>query len=611
MNVFQVFTAHVRAAVETIAKSGAFKSPPDLSRIVVEPPREASHGDLATNAAMALAKDVGMKPRDLAEKIAAELKKLPEVTKTEIAGPGFINLTLDPKVWRDALASAVADGPDFGRSFIGKAEPVNVEYVSANPTGPMHIGHCRGAVFGDALANLLSFASYGVTREYYVNDAGAQVDVLARSAFLRYREALGETIGEIPEGLYPGDYLKECGGELVRDYGQQLKEMPESEWLPIVRKRAIDMMMAEIRNDLAALGVVHDVFFSERTLVEGMPPQVVFPMPGEAFKPVEVKPPVDLVGQTIEELRAKGKVYEGRLPPPKGAPVDDYEDREQTLFRSTEFGDDVDRPLKKSDGTYTYFASDIAYHKSKFDRGFANMIDVWGADHGGYVKRMEAAVAAVSSGKAVLDVKLIQLVRLLRNGEPIKMSKRSGELVLSRDVVGEVGKSAVRFMMLYRRNNDALDFDLAKVIEQSKDNPVFYVQYGHARGHSIFRNAAEAISDLPKEAADRAAFLNGVSLKRLDDAGELSLMRKIAVYPRLIEAAALAHEPHRVAFYLYELASEFHTQWTRGSDAPHLRFIIADDRELTLARLALVQGAVTVLASGLALLGVEAPVEMR
>ncbi len=611
MNVFQVFTAHVRAAVETLAKSGAFKNPPDLSRIVVEPPREASHGDLATNAAMALAKDVGMKPRDLAEKIAAELQKLPEVAKTEIAGPGFINLTLDPTVWRDALASAVADGPEFGRSLIGKAEPVNVEYVSANPTGPMHIGHCRGAVFGDALANLLAFASYSVTREYYINDAGAQVDVLARSAFLRYREALGENIGEIPEGLYPGDYLKECGGELARDYGQQLKQMPESEWLPIVRKRAIDMMMAEIRNDLAALGVVHDVFFSERSLTEGDPPAIAFPMPGEDFKPAEPKPPVDLVGQTIEDLRKQGKVYEGRLPPPKGAPVDDYEDREQTLFRSTEFGDDVDRPLKKSDGSYTYFASDIAYHKSKFDRGFANMIDVWGADHGGYVKRMQAAVAAVSGGKAVLDVKLIQLVRLLRNGEPFKMSKRAGELVLSRDVVGEVGKSAVRFMMLYRRNNDALDFDLTKVIEQSKDNPVFYVQYGHARGHSIFRNAAEAIPDLPKEAAARAAFLKGVPLARLDDAGELSLMRKIAVYPRLIEAAALAHEPHRVAFYLYELASEFHAQWTRGSDAPHLRFIIADDRELTLARLALVQGAVTVLASGLALLGVEAPVEMR
>lgn len=611
MNVFQVFTAHVRAAVETLAKSGAFKNPPDLSRIVVEPPREASHGDLATNAAMALAKDVGMKPRDLAEKIAAELQKLPEVAKTEIAGPGFINLTLDPKVWRDALAAAVREGPDFGRSLTGKAEPVNVEYVSANPTGPMHIGHCRGAVFGDALANLLAFASYSVTREYYINDAGAQVDVLARSAFLRYREALGENIGEIPEGLYPGDYLKECGQELARDYSQQLKQMPEEEWLPIVRKRAIDMMMAEIRNDLAALGVVHDVFFSERSLTEGAPPQIAFPLPGEAFKPAEPKPPVDLVGQTIEDLRKQGKVYEGRLPPPKGAPVDDYEDREQTLFRSTEFGDDVDRPLKKSDGSYTYFASDIAYHKSKFDRGFANMIDVWGADHGGYVKRMQAAVAAVSDGKAVLDVKLIQLVRLLRNGEPVKMSKRSGELVLSRDVVGEVGKNPVRFMMLYRRNNDALDFDLAKVIEQSKDNPVFYVQYGHARGHSIFRNAAEAIPDLPKEAAERAAFLKGVSLARLDDAGELSLMRKIAVYPRLIEAAALAHEPHRVAFYLYELASEFHAQWTRGSDAPHLRFIIADDRELTLARLALVQGAVTVLASGLALLGVEAPVEMR
>jgi arginyl-tRNA synthetase len=589
MNVFHLFTEHVRSAVTTLARAGVFPAPPDLTRIVVEPPREASHGDLATNAAMALAKDAGLKPRDLAEKIAAELGKLPEVTRTEIAGPGFINLTLDPAVWRTALADIIRTGQAFGRSPIGAGKPVNVEYVSANPTGPMHVGHCRGAVFGDALGNLLEVAGFAVTREYYINDAGGQVDVLARSAFLRYREALGEDIGAIPEGLYPGDYLKPVGAALAKEYGDKLKAQPESQWLPPVRAKAIAMMMDEIRGDLAALNVKHDVFFSERSLIQGK----------------------DQVGATIEALRAKGHVYEGRLPPPKGAPVEDYEDREQTLFRATAFGDDVDRPLKKSDGSYTYFASDIAYHKSKFDRGFRDMIDVWGADHGGYVKRMKAAVKAVSGNTADLDVKIVQLVKLMRAGVEVKMSKRSGEFVTLREVVDEVGRDAVRFMMLYRKNDAVLDFDLAKVIEQSKDNPVFYVQYGHARGQSIFRNAAEALPDLPTEPAARTAYLSQVSLDRLDDPGELALMRKLALYPRLVESAALAHEPHRVAFYLYELASEFHAQWTRGTNAPHLRFIILDDPQLTVARLAFVQGFVTVLASGLALLGVEAPNEMR
>jgi arginyl-tRNA synthetase len=589
MNVFQVFTEHVRSAVATLAQAGVFPSPPDLSRIVVEPPREASHGDLATNAAMALAKDAGLKPRDLAEKVAAELRKLPDVTKTEIAGPGFINLTLDPAVWRTALAAIVRDGAEYGRSSVGAGKPVNVEYVSANPTGPMHVGHCRGAVFGDALANLLAVAGFAVTREYYINDAGGQVDVLARSAFLRYREARGETLGAIPDGLYPGDYLVPVGAALAKEYGDKLKAMPEAGWLPLVRAKAIAMMMAMIRDDLAALNVKHDVFFSERSLIEG----------------------ADQVSATIEALRAQGHVYEGRLPPPKGAPIEDYEDREQTLFRATSFGDDVDRPLKKSDGSYTYFASDIAYHKSKFDRGFRDMIDVWGADHGGYIKRMKAAVKAISNGSAELDVKIVQLVKLMRAGVEVKMSKRSGDFITLREVVDEVGRDAVRFMMLYRKNDAPLDFDLAKVIEQSKDNPVFYVQYGHARGHSVFRNAAEALPDLPVENAARTAYLSQAELARLDDPGELSLMRKLALYPRLVEAAALAHEPHRVAFYLYELASEFHGQWTRGTGAPHLRFIIQHDPQLTVARLALVQGLVTVLASGLALLGVEAPNEMR
>ncbi len=589
MHVFHRFTEHVRAAVTALAHAGVFPSPPDLSRIVVEPPREASHGDLATNAAMALAKDAGLKPRDLADKIAAELRKLPEVTKADIAGPGFINLTLDPAVWRQALAAIVKEGAAFGSSDIGGGRKVNVEYVSANPTGPMHVGHCRGAVFGDALANLLAAAGFAVTREYYINDAGAQVDVLARSAFLRYREALGEAIGEIPEGLYPGDYLKPVGQALAAQHGDKLKAMPEVDWLPLVRSTAIAMMMAMIREDLAALNVKHDVFVSERSLIEGS----------------------DQVGATIAALRAAGEVYEGRLPPPKGAPVEDYEDREQTLFRATAFGDDVDRPLKKSDGSYTYFATDIAYHKSKFERGFHDMIDVWGADHGGYIKRMKAAVQAVSGGKAELDVKIVQLVKLLRGGVEVKMSKRSGDFVTLREVVDEVGRDAVRFMMLYRKNDAPLDFDLAKVIEQSKDNPVFYVQYGHARGQSVFRNAAEALPDLPGNPADRTNYLSQASLDRLDDAGELSLMRKLALYPRLLESAAVAHEPHRVAFYLYELASEFHAQWTRGTAAPYLRFIIQDDPQLTVARLALVQGLVTVLALGLALLGVEAPDEMR
>jgi arginyl-tRNA synthetase len=594
MNVFALFAAHVRSAVESLAATGAFPRPPDLERIVVEPPREAGHGDLATNAAMALAKDAGMKPRELAERLAAELGQLPEITKVEVAGPGFINMTLDPSVWRQALRAAILAGPDYGRADIGKAAPINVEYVSANPTGPMHVGHCRGAVFGDALANLLAFAGYAVTREYYINDAGAQVDVLARSAFLRYREALGEDIGSIPEGFYPGDYLKPVGEALAAAHKGALDQMPEEKWLPVVRAKAIDMMMAMIRDDLESLNVRHDVFFSERSLVDGAE---------------------NVVTETIATLREEGKVYEGRLPPPKGAVDEDWEDREQTLFRTTDFGDDVDRPLKKSDGSYTYFASDIAYHKSKIDRGFRTMIDVWGADHGGYIKRMKAAVAAVGGPGATLDVKIVQLVKLLRAGEPVKMSKRSGDFVTLREVVDEVGVDAVRFMMLNRKNDAPLDFDLAKVIEKSRDNPVFYVQYGHARGQSIFRNARTEIPSLtlPETDRERRQVLGHVT--RLDDAltdpGELSLIRRIGLYPRLVEAAALSHEPHRIAFYLYELASEFHAHHTKGKESPHLRFIMKNDPELTMARLALVQGVVTVLASGLAVLGVGAPDEMR
>ena len=511
-NIFAAVLDKVRAANNALVADGVLPHAIDQSRIVVEPPREAAHGDMATNAAMVLAKDAGKKPRELAEAIAAKLRADDLVARAEVAGPGFINLTLKPSAWIAALRAVLSEGADYGRAETGQGSAVNVEYVSANPTGPMHVGHCRGAVFGDALANLLAFTGYNVTREYYVNDAGAQVDALARSAFLRYREALGEDIGTIPEGLYPGDYLKPVGAQLAAQYGPKLRDKSEAEWLPIVRARAIEMMMAGIRDDLKSLNVEQEVFFSERSLIEGAR---------------------DEVGETIAALRRAGYVYEGRLPPPKGAPVEDWEDREQTLFRATDFGDDVDRPLMKSDGSYTYFASDIAYHKTKVDRGFATLIDVWGADHGGYVKRVQAAVKAVqaitNAAVAELDVKIVQLVKLLRGGEPVKMSKRAGEFVTLREVVDEVGKDAVRFMMLYRKNDAVLDFDLAKVIEQSRDNPVFYVQYGHARGRSVFRNAREVVPDLPSDETARASALAAAPLDRLDDAGELALMRRLAL----------------------------------------------------------------------------------
>ncbi len=584
INVFAETLERVRAAALAVVPPGT-----DVSRVQVEPPREASHGDIATNAAMVLAKGLGKNPLELAGAIRDELKKHAVVADAVVAKPGFINLTLVPGAWTQELHRVVAAGQGYGRSDIGSGVPVNVEFVSANPTGPMHVGHCRGAVFGDALASLLDFTGFKVAREYYINDAGTQVDVLARSAFLRYREALGENIGAIPEGLYPGDYLKPVGTALAAEYGDKLKAQPEAQWLPVVRAKSIAMMMEAIRADLAALNVEFDMFFSERSLIAGA---------------------TDRVADTIEWLRARGYVYEGRLPPPKGALPDDWEDREQTLFRSIDFGDDVDRALKKSDGSYTYFASDIAYHRSKIERGFRTLIDVWGADHGGYIKRMQAAVAALSERKAELDVKVVQLVKLLRGGEPVKMSKRAGEFVTLREVVEEVGPDAVRFMMLFRKNDAALDFDLAKVLEQSRDNPVFYVQYGHARAQSVFRNARAAFADLPADLAAPDA-LSDAPLDRLSDPAELALMRRIALYPRIVEAASLAHEPHRIAFYLFELASEFHALWTQGNASPHLRFIIQDDRQLTKARLVLVQGVATVLASGLALLGVKAPNEMR
>jgi len=593
MNVFDIFHARIASILDGIKSAGRLPEL-DLSRFVVEPPKDAALGDLACNAAMVYAREAKAtfaNPRELAVEICYALAQSEGVATAEVAGPGFINIRLKPGIFSQVLRAALTDPENFGRVEKGRAGAlqgkVNVEYVSANPTGPMHVGHGRGAVFGDALANLLAFSGCEVTREYYINDAGAQVDVLARSAFLRYREALGETI-TIPEGLYPGDYLKPVGAALAKAHGKALLDQPEGEWLPIVKHAAIDAMMDMIRDDLAALNIRHDVFFSERMLHD------------------RSKGP-SLIDASIEWLREKGLVYEGRLPPPKGQLPDDWEDREQTLFRSTDFGDDVDRALKKSDGSPTYFAADIAYHKDKIDRGFDTLVDVWGADHGGYVKRMGAAVAALSDKKVSLDVKLCQLVKLMRNGEPVKMSKRAGDFVTLREVVDEVGLDAVRFMMLYRKNDAPLDFDLAKVIEQSKDNAVFYVQYAHARAKSVLRQALAAFPDLD-------ASLSGLAkakLELLTDEGELQLSRMIAQYPRAIEAAAAAHEPHRVAFYLHELSSVFHAHWNRGKDQPHLRFVIATERDLTSARVALVLSLTVVLGSGLRLLGVSAPDEMR
>ncbi|ABY31782.1 arginine--tRNA ligase [Methylorubrum extorquens] len=585
MNIFALFETRVREALESLTRSGRLPEGLDLSRVVVEPPRDASHGDLATNAALVLAKEAKQNPKALGEALAEELRTDPRIVEASVAGPGFINLRLAPEVFQDVIRAALSEGENFGRGQM-PGGPVNIEYVSANPTGPMHVGHGRGAVFGDALANLLAAAGRPVTREYYINDAGAQVDVLARSAYLRYREALGETI-TIPEGLYPGDYLKPVGMRLAETHGRTLLDQPEHEWLPQVRRFAIDAMMAMIREDLAAIGIRHDVFFSEATLQ------------GENG---------GKVAELLDALRQKGLVYEGRLPPPKGQLPDDWEDREQTLFRSSQFGDDVDRALLKSDGSFTYFASDIAYHRDKWLRGANELIDVLGADHGGYVKRMQAAVKAVSDGQARLDVKLCQLVRLLRAGEPVKMSKRAGEFVTLRDVIDEVGRDAIRFMMLYRKNDATLDFDLAKVVEQSKDNPVFYVQYGHARRFSVLRQAREA---LPGEDFSPAALLADADLSVLTDPGEIEMMRLIAQYPRVLESAAAAHEPHRIAFYLYETASSLHSFWNKGKDLPQLRIVNPTDRNSTRARLALVEALGGVLASGLAVLGVSAPNEMR
>lgn len=578
MNLFAEFLQVIGEAVTAVAAEQGLTTSPDISRVTAEPPRDATHGDVSTNAAMVLNKAFGKPPRVLAEAIAAKLASHPDVASVDIAGPGFINLRLKPAVWGRVLASVLALGDGYGRSRLGGGKKANVEYVSANPTGPLHVGHVRGAVFGDALAQLLIETGYEVTREYYINDAGAQVDVLARSAHLRYLEALGEVIGEIPSGLYPGDYLKPVGTALVERYGAALKQMPEADWLPIVRAATMEMMMALIREDLAALNIRQEVFFSEKSLHES----------GE-------------VAATIAELRAAGHVYQGTLPPPKGEVPEDWEDREQTLFRATDFGDDIDRPLLKSDGSYTYFASDVAYSRNKIQRGYKELIYILGADHGGYVKRLEA-VAAALAGKGTVDVivRLCQLVKLFRAGEPVRMSKRAGEFVTLRDVVDEVGPDVVRFMMLFRKNEAPLDFDFAKVTEQSKDNPVFYVQYAHARTCSVLRNAA-AEGLHPAEAPDFGL---------LGDEAEQGIIRRIAEFPRLIESAAAAHEPHRIAFYLFELAGDFHALWNKGKDSPQLRFILPEDVNLTTTRLAFLRAIRYVLSNGLRILGVRPAEEM-
>ena len=583
MNIFRYFEDRVEAALRSLVDEGVLPEGIDTSRVAVEPPRDLAHGDMSTNAAMVLAKPAGVKPRDLADRLAVKLAAEEAVTEVSIAGPGFINLRLKTDFWLARIPEVLRSGSAYGTSAMGDGEAVSVEYVSANPTGPMHVGHVRGAVFGDALANLLEKVGFRVCREYYINDAGGQIEVLARSALLRYREALGEDIGQIPEGLYPGDYLKPVGQALAATHGRNLIEMnDEPGALRIAREAAVEAMMELIRGDLAVLGITHEVFFSELSLHSS-----------------------GAIDETVKLLQEKGLIYVGVLEPPKGETPEDWEPRPQTLFRSTQFGDDADRALKKSDGSWTYFAPDIAYHHDKFRRGYRTLIDVWGADHSGYIKRVKAAVAAITDGEAEIDVKVCQMVRLFRNGEPVRMSKRAGDFVTLREVVDEVGKDVVRFMMLTRKNDAPLDFDFAKVMEQSRDNPVFYVQYAHARIHSVLRNAAEAGYDLSDGALANADF------SRLGDEAELALLRLMAGFPRQVEQAAIAHEPHRIAFYLDDLAATFHGLWNKGKDDASLRFIREEDRDVTLARLALIRATAYIVAAGLGILGVEPTEEMR
>ena len=577
MSLYAQYSTLLDEVLDELVADGALPADLDRKNVTVEPPRDPAHGDLATNAAMVLAKAARTNPRALAEAIKPKLEALPPVTSVEIAGPGFINLRLTPNAWRDELKTILREGDEYGLSTVGANERVNVEYVSANPTGPMHVGHCRGAVVGDALARVLEAAGFRVTKEYYLNDAGAQVDVLARSLHLRYREALGQDIGEIPEGLYPGDYLIPVATALTAEFGDKYANQPEAEWLPLFRERGIAAMVDLIKHDLGLLGIHHDHFASEDKLQKS----------GSVEKAMDV-------------LRDKGLVYEGELERPKSLdPHDEWEPVELTLFRSSQFGDDQDRPMKKSDGSWTYFGADAAYHWQKAQNA-DHLVNIWGADHAGTVKRVQAAVKALTDGRVDLDVKLIQMVRLFRSGEPVKMSKRSGSFVTLADVVREVGKDVVRFIMLTRRADAPLDFDFSKVVEASKDNPVFYVQYAHARISSLKRKAADAGVDLSTPA----------DLSLLDDE-ELALVKRAAQYPRTIEGAALSHEPHRIAFYLYDLASDFHSLWNRGNDDPGRRFLVENNPQLSRARLELALGIAQIIRSGLGLMGVTATEEMR
>jgi arginyl-tRNA synthetase len=575
MTLYTRFAAHIDAALDALTVAGDLPSGLARGAVTVEPPRDTNHGDLATNAAMVLAKPAGTNPRVLAEKIAAELDKLDEVEAVSVAGPGFINMSLTDATWRNELAAINDAGDDYGRSVTGAGQTVNVEYVSANPTGPMHMGHCRGAVVGDALASLLEWGGYKVIREYYVNDAGGQVDTLARSAHLRYREALGEEVGEIPEGLYPGDYLVPVGQALVQEFGDKYVPAPESDWLVLFRQASVAAMLVLIKADLALLGIHHDLFSSEAELQAAGKPEAA-----------------------EKELRARGLVYDGVLEAPKGETPEDWEPVELPLFRSSQFGDDQDRPIRKSDGSWTYFGADLAYHWQKAQTADA-LIDIWGADHAGTVKRIVAAVQALTGGKTKFDIKIVQMVRLLRGGEPVKMSKRSGNFVTLADVVREVGKDVVRFTMLTRKADAQMDFDFAKVVEASKDNPVFYVQYAHARVASLKRRAAEA-----------GIVCNAIDLSRLDTE-DLELVKLAAQFPRVVETAAAAREPHRIAFYLYDLAATFHASWNVGNDRPDRRFLVPDQLELTCARLFLGDAIGQIVRNGLAIMGVEAVEEMN
>ena len=580
MNLFADIRTLVIDQLDIMTAEGVLPAGLSFEAIAVEPPRDAAHGDMATNAAMVLAKPAGMKPRDIAEALAARLLSDDRIVSAEVAGPGFLNLLLAPSVWQGVVGAVLAEGTGFGRATLGQSARVNVEYVSANPTGPLHVGHTRGAVFGDALASLLDFAGFDVTREYYINDGGAQVDVLARSVYLRYLEAFGQEVA-FPDGTYPGDYLVAVGQALKDKVGDAYLGKGEQFWLEDVRNFATDAMMELIRSDLKALGVEMDVFYSEKSLYG-----------------------TGRIEAAIDDLRGKGLIYEGVLEPPKGKKPEDWEPRVQTLFKSTEHGDDVDRPVMKSDGSWTYFAPDIAYHYDKVQRGFDALIDVFGADHGGYVKRMKAAVSALSDGRVSLDIKLTQLVKLFKNGEPFKMSKRAGTFVTLRDVVDQVGPDVTRFVMLTRKNDAPLDFDFDKVLEQSRENPVFYVQYAHARVASVLRKATEAGIDT------NDATLAAADLSLLDHEAELALAGKLAEWPRLVETAARNNEPHRVAFYLYELAGDFHGLWNKGHDVPSLRFV-QDDAATSQAKIALARSVAIVIAAGLGILGVNPAQEMR